>query len=531
MSVKRLFTVLYLAAFGVVSSVSAQTIFTQSNDIAREQVRSRAVLTDSYNWLQSSNPSAIGVDSLPNIGITQLGGNRLSGDNKFAQESGTVSTLGFNSDSYCRLKNINLYGRFQFSQEWHKDRRWVDNFESMNDSPYLVGGDLLGSYTRQIFDFSVMLSSHELWHKVVFGLGVDYKVGDFSRGNDPRSRAQLADYNFRPGAVWRVASRHRIGVNGIYRRNKEKLLKPVSKAENADKYVYYLYEGIGEYSTTGITFFNRRTTSNYYGGALQYGYSSPKFAVVADGEFTKRKDEIIGDMKSSPGDYQSKNIKATVKGTLRGDGSMNSFCVTYKYVDGYANSYLQEQRTVINDKGMVDSYWETILSAISYKNTQTDINVAWRYYAMGKDNYRWYVGANAMAEDFKSHYVLPASAFEYTSARGRIECGAVVVTRPKWSLDFTANGGYLFNLSNTLNENEELAADKLTVVNEQILEPNMDLISRNAILVGGSLNCQFKLSKSTKGFVNVYTQHNILAGGTNRYIVGASAGIFIAGGK
>lgn len=509
--------------------MSAQNIYALSDNDAWNGNAGCALLSDSYDWLQSSNPASIGVQRIPDVGVTRLMAQRLGGDNRLAQQSGSISSLGFQSGSYRSLERINLYGDFHFTQEWHRNRRWVDNFDSFNDNPYQVGGDIPGSYSRQRFDFSVMIASHPLWNRVVFGAAADYMVGDFSRNNDARSRAQKADYNLRLGAGIKLSSRSTIGVNGLYRRDKEKMMKLVAKAENSDKYTYYLYKGMGEYSTTGITFFNRRTMGDYYGGAVQYGYSSGSFSLVAEGQYTARADEIIGEQNSSPGDYSSDRLHANVKGSLRGQGGLHSINLTCDHVSGCANSFLQKSITVTNDKGMIDSYWQTLLSAVAYKNTRTDAGIQWRYYALSGEDYRWFVGADAAVEQLSNRYILPHSSLSYTSALACAEAGAVIVDRSKWSLDFTANGGYLFNVASALDENAELAADKLTVVNTNILEPNMDIIGSNLMILGCSLRCRFGITSATDGFVSLRTQHHLLRNGRDRYLVEFTAGIVLRG--
>ncbi|MDE7129445.1 MAG: hypothetical protein K2O07_03910, partial [Alistipes sp.] len=384
MSIKP-FILMLCATSGVKAAVA------QSVDSAQEIFRSgimpaRVVDFAARPWLDSDNPAAIGLVDLPDYGITQTGANRLSGDLHRAQQSGSVTAFGFSSDSYCSLPKIGLYGRFGFTQQWHRNRRWADNFDPSNGNPYLAGSDLAGNYSQQMFDFSVKAASQCLWQRVWFGIGFDYTVGDLSRSDDPRSRVQLADYAVRPGLAVAISSHGKLGISGVYRHRKEKMLKPVAKAENIDKYAYYSMKGLGEYSTSSILFFSRRYTADYLGAQMQYEYSSERFAMLATAQATLRDEDVIGERKEQPGDYASNEYGISLNGVLHDSRSLQRFRLAATMSRGRATEYMQELITQTNAQGMIDTYWQTMLQAVRYRNDSFSIDAAWRYYRLLPDN-------------------------------------------------------------------------------------------------------------------------------------------------
>ena len=526
MSIKPFFLT-FLAATAFVP-LAAQSVDSAQEIFRSDIVPARTVDFAARPWLDSDNPVAIGIVDMPDYGTTQLGANTLAGDLRRAQQSGSIAALGFSSDSYCTLPKINLYGRFGFTQQWHRNRRWADNFDPYNGNPYLAGSDLAGNYSQQMFDFSVKAASPCLWRRVWFGVGFDYTVGDFSRSDDPRSRVQLADYSIRPGVAVRISGHSKLGINGLYRHRKEKMLKPVAKAENIDKYTYYSMKGMAEYSTSSILFFSRRYIASYLGAEMQYEYSAADFDLLATGRALFRDEDVIGERKEQPGDYADNLYQATITGVWHGSRSLQRFRLAAALGNGRATEYMQELITDTNAQGMIDTYWQTMLQAVRYRNDRLEIDAAWRYYRLRPDGgYGWFVGADFELSQSGSKYILPFSSMRTTSAEAAIVGGAVICRRERWSLAVNLEAGYRANLAGTLDTNPELAAERKTVVQQQVVEPDFDILTSNTMRLGGSIDCTFTLARKTECFVTLYARQyrRFAAPAAGRYVAGIALGI------
>lgn len=524
-------TIVSALLFGLMSlNINAQSFGISESDFARYGVSPQRVVTfDSLSWINTSNAASLGIFSLNSLGITQIGANHTDGNYKLAAQSGTITSLGFYSDSYRSLEKINLYGRFSFNQQWHSKRLWSDNFDPYNGTPYIVGGDIEGDYSKQIFDFSVKASSMLLWNRIWLGVGFDYKDGDFSRSRDPRSRSQLADYKVYPGIIVKLSSNSSIGMNIFYRYYKEKMLKPVSKAESYDKYTYYLQKGMGEYSATTILFFSRRYSNNYYGGNLQYNFANQSIELLVDGGVSLRNELVIDETRQIPGDFKSYDFNGSIDLSFKSGKALQKIKLKGIYSLGNAREYLQENVIYTNDQGRLDSYWRTIMKNSTYNNSFIDVTASWRFYRLNSDGYKWFAGACANYYSFGKKYLMPTSSANYSWLSVDLEYGSHLFTGQKSSINFIAECGALKSMDSELNLNNSLVKEKKSTINENVLLPDFDILSSDSFKIGAELNYIFKRDKSVSLFASAYTSFlipiNINIEKSLRYCAGISLGI------
>ncbi|MDO5384779.1 MAG: hypothetical protein Q4F08_07950, partial [Rikenellaceae bacterium] len=150
----------------------------------------RMLLEERNLWLGSTNPAALGVRPMPDYGTTRLGATSESGAYRRPQQAAEALSAGFHSDSYLSLKGLHLWGAFDFTQKWHRNRAWADIRDPYNGNPYSAGSAVASRYQEQTVDFHVKASSHRIGRRWWVGAALDYSTGDFSRSSDPRTRTQ-----------------------------------------------------------------------------------------------------------------------------------------------------------------------------------------------------------------------------------------------------------------------------------------------------------------------------------------------------
>ena len=263
-------------------SLGGQTLWSDGTWCVTSGTTPERMLLEERNlWLGSTNPAALGVRPMPDYGTTRLGATSESGAYRRPQQAAEALSAGFHSDSYLSLKGLHLWGAFDFTQKWHRNRAWADIRDPYNGNPYSAGSAVASRYQEQTVDFHVKASSHRIGRRWWVGAALDYSTGDFSRSSDPRTRTQSLDLAVRPGIAVELSPRSTVGVNGSYRFAKEKMLKPVCKeSDNYDKYPYYAFKGMGEYDEPDLLSFSRRFMANYYGGEAQYRYGSGGFSLI-----------------------------------------------------------------------------------------------------------------------------------------------------------------------------------------------------------------------------------------------------------
>lgn len=486
---------------------AAQPQLTMSGESSRRDVSSQRQFSLENNvWNATNNPTTISFYELGKAsGSAGFSADYLAGAYRRAMDPSEDYSLGFSTDSYNSLDNIDLYGSFAFTQETLKGKKYSENYDPYNGNPYLAGSTLEGDYTKQLFEFNVAASSKVLSNRMRFGVSIDYNVGDMSRYNDPRSRVQLADYSITPGFIIDLTPKDRIGLSGTYRYRKEKMLKPVAKSENLDRYMYCLQKGLSEYSETGLLFFSRRYVGNYGGGELQYSHMTPNLSLVVHGGATYRYDDVIGERKENPGNYSSIDYHGGVS-ALWGNGRLRHKAVVgLSYISGDAEECLQELTTETNEQGMPDSYWRTVMKNIRYRNSLSTMSALWQISGLRGGKYSWDVGVAIDASVYSSKYILPKSDFHTAYLEPSLIGGCLLYSKGNSEINISGRLGWHQSLTNKLSTNPELENEKLTTIRDNVTIPDYQTFSRSGLMTGLNLNYIFASLKSSRLYCSVST--------------------------
>lgn len=523
--------------------VAAQSLYSVDNEKVRREVSSdRMLMMDNNLWMKTSNPSALSLFdfsqnslNLISFGAAEINGNYTAGDYRRAMDPSSDYSFNFSADSYNYLKHIDLYGSFTFIQQTLKGKSYSENYDPYNGNPYIAGSPLPGDYSKQFFAFKVAASSKLLWQRVRFGVGFDYNVGDLSRYNDPRSRVQLADYSITPGTVIELTSKDRLGVSGTYRYRKEKMLKPVTKSESIDRYIYCTQKGLAEYSETGLLFFSRRYVGNYGGMELQYSHSSitsrpsasscdpsssldssslcsslsypsaSSFSFLVNGGINYRFDDVIGERKENPGNYTSMKYYGGI-GILWGKESLShKLSATGSYTSGKAMECLQELVTETNEQGMPDSWWKTLMKNVRYRNTLAEASVDYRITAKREGKYLWDAGVTVDAEFYSSRYVLPVSSMRTAFIEPAIVGGGVLYRKSSNEIKMSGRLGWHCGLNGSLDLSSSLDEEKTTKIRDNVTVPDYEMQRRSALEASLSLDYIFVTLKKVRLYCSLST--------------------------
>lgn len=493
--------------------VAAQSLYSVGKEEVRREVCSdRMLMMDNNLWMKTSNPSALSLfdfsanSKLISFGAAEVSGDYEAGDYRMAMDPSSDYSFNFSADSYNYLNHIDLYGSFTYTQQTLKGKSYSENYDPYNGNPYIAGSPLPGDYSKQFFAFKVAASSILLWQRVRFGVGFDYNVGDLSRYNDPRSRVQLADYSITPGTVIELTSKDRLGVSGTYRYRKEKMLKPVTKSESIDRYIYCTQKGLAEYSETGLLFFSRRYVGNYGGVELQYSHSSASsFSFLVNGGVNYRFDDVIGERKENPGNYTSLKYYGGAAAVWGNEHLSHRLSAAGSYTSGKAMECLQELITETNDQGMPDSWWKTLMKNVRYRNAIAEASVDYRITGTRGGKYLWDAGVTVDAEFYSSRYVLPHSSMR-TAFIGPSICGGGVLYR-KSSNEIKMSGrvGWHCGLDGSLDLSSSLDEEKTTKIRDNVTVPDYEMQRRSALEASLSLDYIFVTLKKVRLYCSLST--------------------------
>ena len=366
-------------------------------------------------WLHSNNAAGLGLSTVKFHGVTELGYNIAKGDLHRAQEGNEQNGLNFYSERYDKLaKNWTSWGSFNFIMDREKNRAWSDVMNTYNNNPFIFGSSVPGSYDRQLFDFHVKISSKSKG-KLSYGLGIDYQVGDLSRLRDPRTRVFLADYAVLPALTFRLNEKHFMGLNLNARYQKEKM-PGVSTVQDDPNLKYYTFFGMENADAVigGYKGFQRQFVSAFYGGDVQYSFVSTNTQFLISGGVYIQNQQILENIKQSPGSYKSLNYKANIVFNTKISGLLLHLTASANAKQAAADENIQELKSV-NDTitGVNSQTWVTLFT---YKNQYINntydakLQLDVRNINEDRNDFSWLGGVEAGVNGFENKYNLPYSA-------------------------------------------------------------------------------------------------------------------------
>jgi len=412
-----------------------------------------------YPWLQIKNAAGLGLTNIKSHGLTELGYNTEGGDYHRAQEGNQRSGLNFYSERYDNLgKNWKSWGSFNFITDREKSRAWSDVFSTYNSNPYIFGSNVPGNYDRQLFDFHIKLSSREK-NKLSYGFGVDYLVGDLSRLRDPRTRIFLADYAFLPGLIYRISPKQLLGINlkAAYRKEKSPNITTVQDDPNLKYYTFFGMEN-ADAIVGGFKGFQRQFVGNIYGGELQYSIKTLKTEFLLSGGIHYEQQQILENLKQSPGSYEAMHYSLMLTGNHISDGKLWQITLSGNLKKGAADEYLQKFESINDTVIKVNSQrWITLFT---YNNRYINnlftskLSIQLRDINHDKNDYSWLVGIESGITGFSNQYYLPYSAFSVNRINIDLSGQYRVLNRKKHRLNVNATVGYETGFDNLLQLSE-----------------------------------------------------------------------------
>jgi len=473
-------------------------------------------------WLQLTNAAGLGLTKVKSHGITELGYKSDFGDYHRAQEGNERSGLNFYSERFDKIsKNWVSWGSFNFVMDREKNRAWSDVISIFNSNPYIYGSSVPGNYDRQLFDFHVKLSRVEK-NRLTYGLGLDYLVGDLSRLRDPRTRIFLADYALLPALVYKLTNTQRIGLNlkAAYRKEK---MPSITTVQDDPNLRYYTFLGVENADATigGFKGFQRQFVSNVYGGELQYALKSNQSEIVISGGGDYEQQQILENIKQSPGSYEAINLKARIVGnTILNDKLLNlAICGTMK--TGAADEYIQKLVSVNNPTTGVNSQsWETLFTYNNrYINSAYTANLKFdmRDINTDKTDYAWLAGIEGSVSGFVNQYNLPFSQFATNRYATSLYGHYRLLNKNNKRLTLNAKVGYSAGFDNKLQFSEgatevpELGASTFKQgmydIATNVYLPDLDYFNTNAY--NASLEAKYTIPLNLKkakmtGFIKAW---------------------------
>lgn len=478
---------------------------------------------DAYQlWHNTDNIAGFTIDSMKDRGLTYVEVSHHEGEYHRIQDGGQRNDLHFHTERYQKIgKYLYGYGSFDFNKNRTKDRLYADEIRPYNSNPFISGSSIPGRYDLQSFDMTAAVATiaYKGWRT---GIRLNYRLADLSRLKDPRSRAQLLDYQLTPALTYTLGV-HTIGISGHYQRRKENVPN-VNTVQNDPNIIYYTMSGMEAVQGTigGYSSFSREWVNHVLGTELAYGYKSRQYSSVSTIGIERGSEGVYGTYKYQPGHYYTYLYKANTQHRITVGNILHTIDIHMQYTDAFADEYKQQLQATNDAATGFTSYHYNTQIKFKKRYQLQDFGAQLHYQAARIHNNQLtnYAGLIGKYTDTRVKHLLPTSSLRYKSSDINIEGG---FSMPRQRLQIDANTGYHFAFGNKLH-----LADHTTLIAREVLLPDMTYLNANHWNATLSVTYQQPISiknTDTHWFIKVYSQYLHTNKATDASTVGLTIGL------
>lgn len=450
-------------------------------------------------WRNTNNAAGLGLDSLTSRGVTFFELSQLNTDHHLVQNGNKQNTIHFLSERYQRIgKYLVGFGRFEFNTGRDFGRAWCDMLRTEHSNPYFSGSDKPGKYERQLIDLTAQLSTVQMG-AFTYGFRLDYKVGDYSRLKDPRSRVMMAQYRVVPSITYSLGH-HALGLAAHYQRYKEKLTGLTTVQTDATL-MYYQATGLEHVIGTvgGYNAFSREFANHEFGVELDYNFQNDAFQSLNSFGFEHAREYMYEQYKAEPGAWRNQEWRFVSQNRIFRETKLHQLDLTLKYLPALGDEYRQQKVIELNpETGSSTTYYKTL---ITYKNRyevyeyQADLH--YRLSWLDGSNTKAYAGARATYQYDKERYNLPVSFRKVGYLDAVLEGGSALFDRGDRSFWIEAKAGYQASTKSELSLN-----DASGIYATSVLLPDMDYYGANVL--HGQLELTYLMPITFKKYRNIW---------------------------
>ncbi len=515
MNKKKILSVLFILNMGI-------TLMAASDSLQKVSLHSFELIRLQNLWLNSSNPAAFSQmhDLLPGI----INASYLIEDGKYkrVQRGDKINQFNFNTLSYAKTKNFNVYGSFNYERNVEKGLDFSNVDDPFRLSPYhlidTIGND---EYSREFFSVVAGIST-PIKKNLILGLGMDFRVGLSVQDRDPRPVNKVFNMTVSPGIIY-TKDKLKIGFNMLYKYYNEEIEVRIIQ-ENTDA-TFFSTHGLGLAISHESENFNRLQKRNSAGFDFQLAFSKKKFETLFGSKFLYYK-ETNGDGRKASGAIWS---------AIKDDSKLKGIQFDiYNYTSIKSKNHIKHFGFELNVNTMLGieiiqhlervgqnqlDQWVTYGEEEKYKGEDIKMNVFFEYLKLKNKNERNYsFKFKGTYHSFSEQYYIPMQKenFKNLKLSASIDKNLMI---GKSTFSLSLGFDYKFNLDGELNLTD------YTFIAEKILAPDYEFLTSDyyAPKMGFALEIPMKKvfdQYFIKSNVNIYKGN-----GQSRTIFSISTGI------
>jgi len=426
------------------------------------------------------------------------GGYQLSdGDFHLTRSASHKNDFTLFSESYQFIKGIYFYGKLEYHNSNEKGNLWVGVYDPQRETPYVIGDSIPGAnYHKENFQLSGGVATY-ISDNISVGILAEYFAGVAAKQKDPRPKNTVTDFSLNPSLILHFRS-SKLGINLGYRNRKEDISYKQT-ITNEDDPTYFMFKGLGFYSSGVGQNKDRFQFLNNYSAGVQFETTFMKFRSLTEicGNYSLEETEDGSSTikKSDAGDW--KTYKAGLKQQFIKENKLNIQKISFNgsYFNGDGIEY--EQKQITNEDKI--SEYITLAKNLKFNRKTYSGNIRFDYLKLCKDEkISWegsvYAGINVNQEKY---YFIPEV---FNADYSNLEAG-INYSRNFYLKNFhfapEISIRYQSNLSNKLNlpQNLQLANGKTTedINNKKLFINDFNYLTSDNMKVSLLANCGFDM--------------------------------------
>ncbi len=494
-----------------------------SDTLQRTSLHSFELISLQNPWLISSNPAALSQMNLSLVGIMNARYGNEDGSFKRVQQGDKLNTYQFTTFSYSQIKDISLYGGFNYEKSFEKGLDYSNVNDPFRLTPYQVI-DTIGNdtYDREFFSAGGGLSK-PFGDRLTLGLSGDFKVGLASQNKDPRPRNKVFYMTLSPGMIYNLG-KFKLGLNFLYKYYNEEI--EISIVRSNTTAAFFTAHGLGMATYHEAGSFNRLYKRNSKGFDIQLAYENSKIRSV-NGSRLLYHEETAGDGRKASNASWAYLKKDSRLNAIQFDlYNQTSFLHTDNIQSfGYSlnintvlGTEIIQRLEQVNDLELDD--WITYDEEEKYGAEDVKLNVYYQFYKL-KNNKQKNFNLNLHADyhSFIENYFVPNQEEYYKNLAFGVSFDKNFYHHKK-SLSLGLKLKYKMNLEGAQNFSD------FTYIAERIFVPDFEFLSCNYIAPGLNVAYEIPLRKIfDQLFINSTVDLYFGNNGQSRTIFNISTGV------
>lgn len=406
---KRHITNIIKYAGGIFLMLSSSIVIAQ--DYSDCSPAALEILKTKRMWHETSNAAGLLFDNTPQYSEVNLGYQWQNGNYHRPQQGKSENSVKVNAEGGMKLGEASVWGLFSFSRDAINDANYnasiIDPFRGM---PYYVADTNPSDWRNQHYKLQFK-AAYPLFQSLSIGMEGEYRASLGAKQRDPRTENRQFTLVLKPGIVYSLNDKHKIGANFEYYSLKEE--SNMTNVNHQVDQTYYALYGLG---TAVIGLGSGRTTNyvgNNIGGAIQYNYRGD-VNILLEGKYNVKVEDVEISFTSPKDDSSVKDKNWSGKAMFYQESRnfLNTLTLQYinRHIDGI--QYITQRDNTSSYQG-----WMSLYSNIRSTYKTQDWSAAYSLKAKRNDEYKWMIDAGVDYMKQNDTYLIPYSIMNYENLK------------------------------------------------------------------------------------------------------------------